>query len=125
MNKQDIASETDIKLLVDNFYTKVIADPVIGFIFNEVIKLSWEKHIPVMYTFWSSILLGTASYSGNPMLKHVELNKAIKLTQQHFDRWLQLWESTVNENFNGPKALEAITRAKNIAGLMHLKIQQT
>jgi len=120
----DIQTEGDIKILVDKFYQKVLADPVIGFIFTEIVVLSWEQHIPIMNSFWSSLLLGSNTYNGNPMIKHMELNKRMPLTKVHFDRWLQLWESTVNENFIGAKANEAITRAQNIAALMHHKMEK-
>lgn len=120
----DITTETDIKLLVDEFYKKVIVDPSIGFIFTEVVQLSWEKHIPVMYSFWSTLLLGTNTYTGNPMVKHFELDKLVPLTKNHFDKWLELWEGTVEENFKGAKADEAKTRAKNIAGIMQFKIEE-
>ncbi|MES2621618.1 MAG: group III truncated hemoglobin [Bacteroidota bacterium] len=123
-NKSDILTEADIQQLVDEFYKKVVADPVIGFIFTEVVQLSWQKHIPVMYSFWGSLLLGTNTYAGNPMIKHLELDKLVPLTKEHFERWLALWEGTVNENFEGPKADEAISRAKSIAGVMQLKIAQ-
>ncbi len=125
MPAKDITSQEDVKRLIDSFYTKVVADPVIGFIFNEVIKLSWDKHIPVMYAFWGSLLLGTHGYQGNPMIKHVDLDKKIALKQEHFDRWLELWGQTINENFSGEKANEAISRAKNIAALMFHKIEQS
>lgn len=121
----DILSESDIKLLVDEFYKKVVVDPVIGFIFNDVVKLSWEKHIPVMYAFWSSLLLGTNTFTGNPMGKHINLDKKILLTKIHFDKWLELWDGTVNENFKGANADEAKTRAKHIAGLMLFKVEQS
>ncbi len=125
MEQKDITSEEDIKLLIDSFYTKVVVDPVIGFIFTDVVKLSWETHIPIMYTFWGSILLGNHSYHGNPMAKHMDLDKKITLTQEHFDRWLALWEVTVKENFVGNKATEAINRAKMIAPLMLHKVEQS
>ena len=118
----DIASETDVRHLVDEFYKQVVIDPVIGFIFTEVVELSWQKHMPIMYSFWNSILLGSNSYQGNAMIKHIELNQKVILTQDHFDRWLNLWESTVNENFKGAKASEAISRATNIAAIMQHKI---
>jgi hemoglobin len=112
-------------VLIDTFYQKVIVDPVIGFIFTEVIALSWEKHIPIMYAFWGSILLNKNSYSGNPMKKHIDLDKKIHLTQEHFDRWLMLWEENVNLNFAGPIANEAISRARTIAPLMLHKVMQS
>jgi hemoglobin len=123
-NKKDIVNETDIKLLVDSFYNKVLRNPVIGFIFTEVAQLSLEKHMPVMYAFWGSILLGSQTYTGNPMAKHFELDNKTTLTAQHFAEWLLLWESTVNELFAGEKANEAIARAKNIAAVMQYQIQQ-
>jgi hemoglobin len=125
MALKDISSETDVKHLLDSFYKKVIADPVIGFIFTEVIALSWEKHMPIMYSFWTSLLLGPNTYAGNPMIKHIELNQKTPLTKEHFERWLTLWESTVHENFSGPKADEAISRAKSISGIMQFKIGQS
>ena len=124
MTPKDILSESDVKHLVDEFYKKVLIDPIIGFIFTEVIALSWQKHIPIMYSFWNSILLGSNTYTGNPMIKHIKLNQKEFLKKEHFNRWLMLWEGTVNENFSGPKADEAISRAKNIAGIMQYKIGQ-
>lgn len=123
-NKTDIANENDIKILVDKFYKKVLTDSEIGFIFTDIAHLSLEKHMSIMYSFWGSTLLGQHSYKGNPMTKHIDLNKIIPLKQNHFERWLELWEQTVNENFAGEKANEAISRAKNIAALMQYKIAQ-
>lgn len=120
----DISTRAHIEVLVDEFYKKVITDPVIGFIFTDVVKLSWEKHIPVMYSFWGSMLLGENTYKGNPMVKHMELDKLTTLTPQHFNRWLELWIATVQEHFAGPKAQEAIDRARSIAGVMLYKIEQ-
>lgn len=120
----DIASQEDIQLLVDSFYQKVKLDPVIGFIFTEVVPISWEEHMPVMYAFWGSILLGTSTYQANPMAKHLALDQKVTLTPEHFERWLRLWKSTVREHFSGEKAEEAISRASGIAALMQYKVEQ-
>ncbi len=124
MNKHDISTRADIELLVDSFYKKVLVDPIIGFIFTEVAQLSWEKHMPIMYAFWSSVLLPPSDYTGNPMGKHFKLDKEVHFTKAHFDRWLELWEQTVNDCFVGDKANEAVTRARNIAALMFHKITE-
>jgi hemoglobin len=125
MHKNDIESEADIKILVDTFYRKVIEDPIIGFFFTTVVPISWEKHIPVMYTFWGSILLGNQTYHDNPMMKHILLDKKSQLTEVQFDRWLELWETNVNENFSGNTANEAILRAKMIAPLIKHSVTQS
>ena len=54
--KKDIQTGEDIKLLVDNFYKKAIADDSLGHIFTDVAKVNWEHHLPIMYAFWESIL---------------------------------------------------------------------
>lgn len=121
---RDIQNRDDIEFLIDEFYKKLIVDEVIGFFFTEVVQLDWEKHIPVMYDFWESILLGNSTYHGNPMLKHIELNKKEPMTTAHFERWLSYWESTIMENFEGTKAQEAVSRARQIGELMKSKIGQ-
>ena len=122
---KDIENEADIKNLVDRFYEKVIDDPEIGFIFTRVMAVSWEVHLPIMYNFWGSILLGSGAYSGNPMQKHIALDKLVQLEDHHFERWLLLWRNTVRENFEGRSAEEAISRATNIAALMKHKVTQS
>lgn len=118
----DIQSPLDIKLLVNTFYQQVLKDEVIGHFFNEVIQLDLDAHMPIMYQFWESLLFGTHEYKGNPMVKHIALHQKSEMKQEHFDRWLSLWESTVNGHFSGPKADEAIQRARHIAALMHHKV---
>jgi hemoglobin len=121
--KPDILSRDDIKLLVDTFYDKVKSNPVIGFIFDEVAKVDWQKHLPKMYDFWSTIVLGDQSYEGNPMITHIRLSKITPLTEKEFSEWILLFNATVDELFEGANAAEAKTRAGNIARLMLFKIQ--
>ncbi len=123
--KKDIENIADIKLLVDSFYKKVIPDKTIGYFFTEVVKFDWEVHLPVMYSFWDSILFGTMNYKGNPMIKHIEMNKKENLHKEHFDQWMKLWGETIDELFVGEKANEAKKRAASIGGLMQYKIQNT
>lgn len=121
---RDITTTEDIDLLVRKFYEQVIPDTEIGHFFTKVADFSWEHHIPVLVSFWDSLLLGSNTYKGNPMIKHLDLNRLAPLKPQHFERWLQLWVQTVNAHYSGPKAGEAISRAQNIAQAMQYKIAQ-
>lgn len=118
-----IENKTDIELLVNSFYQKVQQDPEIGYFFNKVANVNWEKHLPKMYQFWETLLLGKISYKGNPMAVHFPVNRVSPIKKVHFDRWLQLWEQSINENFSGDAAEMAITKAKNIASLMSYKME--
>ena len=121
--KNDITNKSDIKLLVDTFYDKVKANSTIGNIFNDIAKVDWQYRLPKMYSFWASLLLDAHSFSGNPMLKHIELSKLTPMTEIQFSEWLLLFTQTTDELFEGKKADEAKTRAANIARLMLHKIQ--
>jgi len=124
-NKPDIQSHSDIQFLVDSFYAKIKKDALLADIFNNHMKLSFEKHLPIMYSFWQSVLLGAASYKGNVMLEHIQLNKRVSLEEKHFDRWIELWEATINTSFEGALAEEAKKRARLMKDLMLYKIKQS
>jgi hemoglobin len=56
--KTDITTREDIIILVNAFYDGIKAHALLGPIFNEIAQVNWETHLPKMYSFWSSILLG-------------------------------------------------------------------
>lgn len=120
--KKDISTREDIELLVRAFYEKVKGDPVIGHIFTQVIKVNWDKHLPVMFNFWENTLFYTGTYSGNPITSHRRLNNIFPLNEGHFARWLMLFTATVDELFEGEKAALAKQRAMSIATVMKIKI---
>lgn len=107
----DITTRADIEILVDAFYAKVNADELLAPIFNDVAQVDWDEHLPTLYRFWESLLLGSGTYEGAPFPKHAVL----PIEQKHFERWLALFTATLNEHFAGPKSEEAKWRAICIA----------
>ena len=118
-----LETRADIELLVNRFYEKVADDEKIGFFFNDVAKVSWDKHLPKMYSFWETLLFGQISYKGNPMAMHFPINEKVAIEKHHFELWIKLWTETVEENFAGEMAETAIYKATNIANLMSHKMQ--
>ncbi|MDQ7012668.1 MAG: group III truncated hemoglobin [Planctomycetota bacterium] len=89
----DVVSEADIRVLVDSFYDTILADDMLGPIFERHVQ-DWSLHLPKMYRFWSTIVLRTGLYAGRP----IEVHEALpNLTRAHFDRWIVLWERTVTD----------------------------
>lgn len=80
-----------IKKLVTHFYQKVQRDEILGPIFNDVAKVDWDHHLPLICQFWNSIMLKTNEYHGNAYRKHVVLGAKTTLTESHFARWLMLF----------------------------------
>lgn len=120
--KKELSGRADIELLVQSFYAKVKKDDTIGFIFNDIAKVNWEKHLPVMFDFWENVLFYTGSYEGNPMLIHQHIHRVVPLTREHFLRWYQLFSQTVDELFEGENAMLAKQRAFSISTVMQIKI---
>lgn len=120
--KRDIETVEDIKKLIDAFYKKVIRDPLIGYVFTDIIRVNWEKHLPVMYSFWENMLFSTGSYSGNPMELHKHIHQLSLLRAEQFDQWVKLFHTTADELFSGEKTELAKERARSIAAIMKIKI---
>ncbi|HLG39529.1 MAG TPA: group III truncated hemoglobin [Chitinophagaceae bacterium] len=120
--KKDIKTREDIELLVQTFYDKAKTDPVIGHIFTTVFKINWEKHLQVMFDFWENTLFFTGSYTGNPIESHRRIHKIFPLNDEHFKQWVVLFTETVDELFEGEKALLAKQRAFSISTVMKIKI---
>lgn len=122
--KTDIRNKEDIKLMVDTFYGKVQANPILGFIFDDIAEVNWDTHLPHMYKFWGGVLFGENEFRGNPMYKHIMLSRKTQMSDIQFAEWLRLFSSTVDDLFEGPRADEAITRAKMIAKTFLFNINQ-
>jgi hemoglobin len=120
----DIQSRSDIELLMITFYEKVKKDDTIGFIFNDIARVNWEHHIPIICDFWETLLLDAASYKKNAMEVHYILNRKVAFEEKHFQCWLKLFFETVDELFTGPIAATAKKKAKSIADLMLFKMGQ-
>lgn len=123
--KKDIASRKDIEYLVNQFYERVKADPLIGPVFTEIARVNWEKHLPLMCDFWENAILFTGCYQGNPMDLHKHLHKAMPLLQEHFQQWNYLFITTVDDLFSGEKALLAKQRALKISAILQAEILDT
>jgi len=118
-NLKDIETLQDIKLLVDEFYTKVREDELIGGIFNDIIQDRWPEHLEKMYSFWQTVLLGEHTYSGKPFVPHLKM----PVEKEHFDRWLQLFFETVDRLYEGKKAELAKWQGNRMAEMFQLKIE--
>lgn len=104
--------------MVDTFYGRVQEDDSIGPIFNSKLAGRWPIHLEKMYTFWQTILLDEYTYSGRPFPPHAQL----PIEAAHFERWLQIFDQTVNDLFEGPVAEEAKSRGRKMAALFQVKL---
>ncbi|MFN6945644.1 MAG: group III truncated hemoglobin [Cytophagaceae bacterium] len=115
---KDIQTKEDIRCFVDSFYDKVNADAILSPVFNHHSKVNWEKHLPIMYDFWASIILGSMEYKGQPFPKHAGL----PVEKKHFEQWVHLFTQTIDDLFSGPVADMVKIRAVTIASAFRYKM---
>jgi len=119
---RDIEDPDDCERLVRAFYGRALTDPLIGYLFVDVARLDLEAHVPVIASFWSTILLGTQSYGGGAFAPHAALDAKSPLRWGHFERWLTLWRETVDELFAGERAELAKAHAERVAAAFQRRL---
>jgi hemoglobin len=121
MKKRDITSRDDVVLMVNTFYTHVQKNKELDHMFNSVANLDWDKHLPIMYDFWETIIFKNAIYNGNPMRVHKQLHGLQRLTPSMFKSWLDIFNRNMDALFLGDNAREAKVRALSIATMIQMK----
>ena len=113
-------TEESIRRLVDGFYAKVRADDQLAPIFaNAIADDEWEPHLEKMRDFWSSVMLTSGRYKGNPVAVHM----AVAGMELHlFSRWLELFGETCGELFEPDIADEFRAKAVRIADSLKLAL---
>ncbi len=105
--------DESIARLVDGFYSKVRLDPDLGPVFeNAIASDAWEPHLATMRNFWSSVMLTTGRYKGNPLAVH---GRVEGIRPELFERWLELFGQTADELFEAGVAGVFKLKAERIA----------
>jgi len=118
--KLEHVTEHSIERLVDEFYKRVRLDPVLAPIFAQAIASDdWGPHLSTMQKFWSSVMLTSGRYKGNPVPKHLQL---AGMAPPLFDHWLGLFAQTCHELFIDEVANEFIIKAQRIAESLKLAL---
>ena len=110
MQNENCITEAEIASLVDRFYAKVREDDEIGPLFNQEVQ-NWDAHLALLKDFWSTVLLATGRYKGNPLVAHFRL----PIEERYFGRWLGLFTETAREVMSPPQAAVVSDKAHLIA----------
>jgi truncated hemoglobin YjbI len=116
-SRTDLSDRDDIERLVVAFYRYAAMDELLGPVFSAA-HVDWPGHIDTLIDFWAWQLLGERGYEGNPLRAHDPVHARTPFTDAHYDRWLDLFVSTIDEHFAGSVAEVAKGRAKKMAAAM-------
>jgi hemoglobin len=113
-------TETTIRVLVDSFYARLRRDPTIGPVFaNAIAEDAWPVHLEKMYAFWSSVMLTSGRYKGNPVTTH---RRVAGVAPPMFGDWLDLFEATAEHLFVPDLAVKFVNAARRIAESLKLAL---
>ena len=106
-----------LQTLVDAFYARIRADEALGPIFNDAIH-DWPEHLGKLGAFWSSVMLTSGRYKGQPVPAHMKHRDRIDAAL--FTRWLAIWRDTTDDMMEPAAAAALQDRAARIAQSLQL-----
>lgn len=110
--------EAYVSTLVETFYGRIRAHPLMGPLFEEVVGDNWAHHLGTMTDFWASVAFNAGRYSGRPVPAHQKLTR---VEPRHFNIWLALFRQTLEDTAPSPAAvLFFMERAERIAQSLQL-----
>jgi hemoglobin len=112
--------EPAIQTLVHRFYDRVRTDAVLAGVFEAAIADgAWPAHLARMCRFWSSVMLTTGAYSGNPVATH----RAVEgIAPELFPHWLALFTATASDLFEPEPAARFTEKAGRIAASLQVAV---
>jgi hemoglobin len=116
--KPDLDSREHIDTFVDAFYARVLADERLAPIFLNVAAIDLSVHLPHIKSYWCKLLLGEQGYRRHTMNIHRQLHARQPLCAADFQRWLALFNDTLDASFAGERTERARRVAASIAANM-------
>jgi hemoglobin len=120
-HRPDLDSRDNIEFFVDRFYERLLADEQLAPIFVDVAEIDLAVHLPHIKDYWCKLLLGDQRYRRHTMDIHRRLHGKRRLQARDFQRWLEIFTTTVDAHFAGPRA----ERAKGVAAAIAVNMQRS
>jgi hemoglobin len=119
MHDRPAIDDDTLQRVVALFYDRVRADAVLGPVFNDAIH-DWPGHLETLTAFWSSVMLTSGRYKGNPMAAHMK--HRARITPALFARWLDLWAQATADTLPPDAAAAMQAKAARIARSLQLAL---
>ncbi len=122
---KEIENRKDINLLVVSFYNAVRKNELLGPIFNSHLAADqWPAHLEKLTDFWVTALLGDVCFKGSPSKAHLKVDKNLKhtMSQLHFEKWLEIWFTTIDSLYVGDLAQRAKDASRRMATGQYLYV---
>lgn len=125
MPRTDLDNPTSISRFVDSFYARVLRDPLLAPVFLEQAGINLDEHLPRIKAYWAKMLLGRQDYQRHMMNKHRAVDRYHPFSDDHYEKWLRLFEETLAENHVGPVSERAKNLARRVVANMRRNLRQS
>ncbi|WP_439106421.1 group III truncated hemoglobin [Congregibacter sp.] len=124
MPANDAEASEQIGRFVDAFYERILADSLLAPVFLDVAKIDLVEHLPRIKAYWRKMLLGHSDYQRHMMQRHREVDYRQRLSPEHYQRWLTLFEDTLEKHPLGASSERALTLARRVAVNMRQNLER-
>ncbi|MEZ5246035.1 MAG: group III truncated hemoglobin [Acidimicrobiales bacterium] len=117
--RRDLDNRTEIAEFVTRFYREIAQDDRFHLYFETLAHVDWHAHTLDLTDFWAGLLLGEPHDPADDVIEaHRWLHDAEPFDTALFDRWLEIFDTTLDEGWSGPAATTARRRGHGIAWAM-------
>ncbi|MGC8806852.1 MAG: group III truncated hemoglobin [Thiomonas sp.] len=109
--------EAALERVVRRFYAHARIDPDLGPMFSAHVA-DWETHYARMVDFWASVALLAGRYHRNALQAH----RPLALRPMHFERWLALFDQTLQEEVSPQAHQHLMSIAQRIAATLSSRL---
>lgn len=116
---RDLATHEEITEFVTRFYREIAQDSRFHRYFETIAHVDWHVHTLDLTDFWVGILLGEPDREPADMIEaHRWLHDTEPFDTALFERWLEIFDTTLDSGWTGPVADQARKRGHGYAWAM-------
>jgi len=116
---RDLDTREEVAEFVTRFYRDIAQDDRLHPYFNTIAKVDWHAHTLDLTDFWTGLLFDGPHTPADEVIEaHRWLHDTEAFDAALFDRWLQIFDATLEDGWVGPYADQASRRAHGFAWAM-------
>ncbi len=116
---RDLDTHDEIAEFVTRFYREIAQDERFHHWFETIAHVDWHAHTAALTEFWVGLLLGEPHDPADDVIEaHRWLHDTDPFDGALFERWLEIFDTTLDEGWTGPMTEAARRRGHGIAWAM-------